>query len=173
MEGEVRASRIGSTEGWADQVVGLDHIAVAVPDLEEAVSWYCSALGFTLVERRTTRGISTSMISAVLRAGGAVVVLIQGVEPNSQVTRFVQEFGPGVQHIAFRVKDLDLALAGVLSAKGAADTQMLTDVGIRQVFLRRDAQTGVRIELIERNGGDFTDESVRRLFLSMEESGIY
>ena len=120
-----------------------------------------------------TSGTSTSMISAVLRAAGAVVVLVQGVEPNSQVSRFIEKFGPGVQHIAFRVRDLDVALVNVLLANGAADTPKLTDVGIRQVFLRRDTRTGVRIELIERNGGEFTDESVRRLFLSMEESGIY
>ena len=169
----MRESAVGSVESFADQVVGLDHIAVAVPDLEKAISWYRSGLGFRLVERRTTKGKSTSMISAVLQAGQAIVVLVQGVETDSQVSQFIREFGPGIQHVAFTVKDLDAALAGVFSADGAADTPVLTDVGIRQVFLHRDSQTGVRIELIERNGGEFTDESVRRLFLSMEESGIY
>jgi len=162
-----------SLEFLADQVIGVDHVAVAVPNLEKAISWYCSGLGFRLVERRTTKGKATSMISAVLQAGRAIVVLIQGVESDSQVSQFIREFGPGIQHVAFAVKDLDAAVAGVFSAGGAADTPMLTDVGIRQVFLRRDSQTGVRIELIERNGGEFTDESVQRLFLSMEESGIY
>jgi len=156
-----------------DKIIELDHVAVAVPDLEAAVSWYRLALGFELIERRTTTGVSTSMISAVLRAGRAIVVLVQGIEPESQVSRFIEEFGPGVQHVAFAVEDVDAALASVVSSGGHADTSILADVGIRQVFLRRDARTGVRIELIERNGGEFTDASVQRLFRSMEANGIY
>lgn len=162
-----------SAAGFAKQIIGLDHIAVAVPDLEQAISWYCAALGFNLVERRTTYGVSTSMISAVVRAGQAIVVLVQGVEPESQVSRFVHEFGPGVQHVAFTVKNIDAVLSELHSRGDSADTAVLVEEGIRQVFLRRSPATGVRIELIERNGGDFTDDSVRRLFLSMESREIY
>jgi methylmalonyl-CoA/ethylmalonyl-CoA epimerase len=162
-----------SAEGFSEQIVGLDHVAIAVPNLEDAISWYCSALGFKLVERRTTYGVSTSMISAVLRAGSAIIVLVQGIEPESQVSRFVDEFGPGVQHVAFTVKNIDAALLEIFACGSYTDTSILSDVGIRQVFLCRNSQTGVRIELIERNGGEFTDESVQRLFVSMEKNGIY
>jgi methylmalonyl-CoA/ethylmalonyl-CoA epimerase len=155
------------------QVIGLDHIAVAVPDLEEAIRWYCFALGFTVLERRVTRGAHTSMISAVMSAGTAIVVLVQGCEPESQVQQFINRYGPGVQHIAFSVSDLDEALATVRANGGDSDTGILADLGIRQTFLARDAATGVRIELIERRGGDFTDASVEGLFRTMERRGIY
>ncbi|TGX48414.1 glyoxalase [Sphingomonas gei] len=173
MGDQLDKGEIACVRDIVDQVIELDHIAVAVPDLEAAVSWYHSALGFELIERRTTTGVSTSMISAVLRAGRAIVVLVQGIEPDSQVSRFIEEFGPGVQHVAFAVEDIDVALASVSLSGGHADTSILSDVGIRQVFLRRDARTGVRIELIERNGGEFTDASVQRLFRSMEANEIY
>lgn len=156
-----------------EQILDLDHIAIAVTDLEQAVAWYSDVLGFSVLERRRTQGASTSMISAVVRAGSAIVVLVQGVEPDSQVTRFIDRFGPGVQHIAFAVKDLDAAMARVEAAGGRSDTGVLAEVGIRQAFLRRDPGSGVRVELIERRGGEFSDASVERLFRSMEADGLY
>ena len=61
-------------EGLQDCVTGIDHIAVAVPDLAEAIDWYTNKLGFHLVEERETRGERTSMLSAVVTAGSAVIV---------------------------------------------------------------------------------------------------
>jgi 4-hydroxyphenylpyruvate dioxygenase-like putative hemolysin len=113
------------------------------------------------------------MTSAVLRSGGATIVLVQGNEPESQVSKFVDNFGPGVQHIALLVDNL-IATAQAAGRAGAApDTDVLEGDGIRQVFLSRVPATGVRVELIERNGGDFSDESVERLFAQMEEKGIF
>ncbi|WP_332770535.1 VOC family protein [Phenylobacterium sp.] len=154
-------------------VTGIDHIAVAVHDLESAVSWYSSTLGFSVIEQRATRGLNTSMTSAVMACGSAIVVLVQGGEPDSQVQQFIDRFGPGVQHVAFSVDDLDKALESVRAAGGESDTGILQDVGIKQTFLRRDAGSGVRVELIERRGGDFTDASVEGLFRTMEARGIY
>lgn len=156
-----------------ESIVGIDHIAAAVADIAEAISWYSRTLGFSLIETRTTKGVRTSMVSAVMKAGGAVVVLVQGVEPDSQVSQFVSKFGPGVQHVAFSVSDLDKALADVVRAGGVSETGILQDVGIRQTFLRRDPGSAVRVELIERNGGEFSDSSVERLFKSMEALDIY
>jgi methylmalonyl-CoA epimerase len=157
----------------ADHVLEIDHVAIAVADLEVAVTWYREGLGFKVVERRVTRGERTSMRSAVLKAGRSVVVLIQGVEPDSQVSRFVEHFGPGVQHLAFAVDDLDAALAAMRSAGGDIATPIIQHEGIRQAFLRRDPGSGVRIELIERRGGSFTDRSVERLFRAFERQDLY
>src|SRR5437868_4854335 len=85
----------------SDMVIEIDHVAIAVVDLEAAIRWYSNGLGLSVLERRTTTGDHTSMKSAVLKAGRSIVVLIQGVEPDSQVCRFIEEFGPGVQHVAF------------------------------------------------------------------------
>ena len=80
----------------ADLVIEIDHVAIAVEDLEVAIRWYSRGLGLSVVERRTTKGERTSMKSAVLKAGRTIIVLIQGVEPDSQVARFIEHFGPGV-----------------------------------------------------------------------------
>ena len=161
------------TQSLGDCILSVDHIAIAVVDLDAAVEWYTRCLGFKLIETRTTCGERTSMVSAVLSAGGALVVLVQGTTPESQVSRFVQHFGAGVQHIAFSVNDIEVALARVLSAGGAADTPKIRDEGIRQVFLRRDAGSAVRVELIERRGGEFSDHSVQQLFRAFESADLY
>lgn len=148
----------------------IDHVAVAVEDLEVAVDWYCANLGFEVVERRRTQGERTAMISAVLKAGSALVVLIQGTEPESQVSRFVARHGSGIQHLALQVTDLDAAIARFKSA--AAEIDIIEEKGIRQVFLRREAGSGVRIELIERRGGTFNDRSVENLFRAFEAKDL-
>jgi methylmalonyl-CoA/ethylmalonyl-CoA epimerase len=160
-------------DGIRDCITGIDHVAIAVERLEDAIDWYTQKLGFRMIERRITHGKRTSMLSAVLTAGGAVVVLIQGTSPDSQVSRFIEEFGTGVQHVAFSVTDLDVAMERVSSAGGALDTPMIVDDGIRQAFLRRDSGSGVRVELIERRGGDFSDGSVEELFRAFEYKGLY
>jgi hypothetical protein len=112
------------------------------------------------------------MRSAVLGAGSALVVLVEGCEPHSQVNRFIDDHGEGVSHVAFSVTDLDQALVQVKRS----DLPTLPTVngdGIRQVFLQRDARTGVRIELIERKGGAFTELSIETMFRVMEERDIY
>ena len=154
-----------------DLVLTVDHIAVAVQDLSAGILWY-EGLGFTLIEQRLTEGEHSAMLSAVMRAGRAIIVLLQGTSPQSQVSRFIEHFGPGVQHVALEVSDLDLALARVREVGGEVEARTL-DEGIRQVFLRRDPGSGVRLELIERRGGTFTDTSVRQLFLAFERQDLF
>jgi methylmalonyl-CoA epimerase len=156
-----------------DCIRGVDHVAIAVVDLDESIDWYTQKLGFKCLERRATHGQRTSMVSAVLAAGSAHIVLVQGTSPESQVSQFITHFGPGVQHLALAVKDLDQAMDRVTQAGGSADTPPISDEGIRQVFLRRDPGSGVRIELIERRGGVFTDKSVEELFRTFETHGLY
>jgi methylmalonyl-CoA epimerase len=146
----------------------IDHIAIAVEDLEEGVRWYRDCLGFKEVERRSTTGERTGMISAVVVSGPTCVVLIQGTTPESQVSRFIEQFGPGVQHIAFAVDDMDRALAGLAQGGATRDIPVIEGNGIRQVFLRRDPGSGVRVELVERSGGTFSDDTVGQLFREFE-----
>jgi methylmalonyl-CoA/ethylmalonyl-CoA epimerase len=166
---------VRDSDGDSDSaVISIDHIAVAVQDIEEALSWYVDALGFELVERRHTQGESTGMLSAVVRRGQAVVVLIQGTCPRSQVSRFIQHLGPGVQHVALQVTNIDAAMRRAACAGAGAVTHVINGDGIRQVFLRRSSGSGVRIELIEkRKGGTFSDTSVEQLFRKFEEDNLY
>jgi methylmalonyl-CoA/ethylmalonyl-CoA epimerase len=154
-------------------IIGVDHVAIAVENLDEAEDWYEKKLGFVLLERRLTQGERTAMLSAVLKAGRAIVVLIQGTSPQSQVSRFIEAFGPGVQHIAFAVEDIRQTMQQIVAAGGVADTPLIEDEGIRQVFLRRDPGSGVRVELIERRGGAFSDKTVEELFRTFEANDLF
>jgi len=156
-----------------DCVLGLDHVALAVIDLEQSVEWYKRVLGFKVLEERTTQGAHTAMRSVVMSSGKAVVVLLQGTTPQSQICRFIESFGAGVHHVALTVRSLDEVMARVSAANVVADTPMLTDEGLRQVFLQRDSQSGVRVELIERSGVTFSDTSVEELFRSFEAKELY
>jgi methylmalonyl-CoA/ethylmalonyl-CoA epimerase len=155
----------------ADLVIDVDHVAIAVEDLATSISWY-ESLGFTAIERRLTEGEHTSMLSAVMKAGRVIIVLMQGTSPRSQISRFIEHFGAGVHHLALEVSNLDTALTRIRNAGGAADA-LTRDEGIRQAFLRREPGSGVRVELIERRGGTFTDSSVRQLFLAFERQDLY
>ena len=84
----------------AKHATAIDHIAIAVPDLEKSIDFFTTMLGFELYERRKTEGEQTAMISAVLKAGPLTFVLLQGTSPKSQVSRFIEHFGPGVNQPA-------------------------------------------------------------------------
>jgi methylmalonyl-CoA/ethylmalonyl-CoA epimerase len=165
-EGAIRAA-IGTN------IFQIDHIAIAVENIEDSVRFYRDILGFEDVDRRTTRGARTSMVSAVMRQGASTFVLVQGNEPDCQVTRFVREFGQGVQHVALRVRSLGTALEAMRRLGINPATDVIEGRGINQVFLERHGPGGVRLELIERNGGDFSDESVESLFRQFEARGLY
>lgn len=155
------------------QILDMDHIAIAVENLDAAVQWYSTALGFSQMKRGVTSGDHSAMLYAVMNAGRATVVLVQGTSPESQVSRFLAHFGPGVSHIAFAVADLDEAIHRVMEAGGQIDSPVIAGKGIRQIFLTRDPATGVRVELVERKGGSFTDQNIERLFRALEEKELY
>ncbi|HTQ79143.1 MAG TPA: VOC family protein, partial [Thermoanaerobaculia bacterium] len=67
----------------AKYVTGIDHVAIAVHNLEESIDFYTKIVGFELVERRETKGHHTAMISAVLKAGPVTFVLLQGTSAES------------------------------------------------------------------------------------------
>ena len=157
----------------AKYVTSIDHVAIAVRDLEESIKFYTEVLGFELKERRRTEGKQTAMVSAVLKAGPVTVVLLQGTTPESQVSRFVEHFGPGVQHLALGVENLP-EMAEELKAAGMEfDTTVISSPGLRQIFSKRDAGSGQMFEFIERMGGDFSDQSVQQLFEQLEKKNAF
>lgn len=151
----------------------IDHVAIAVPDLEASIKFYSEVLGFELRERRETKGEKTAMISAVMVAGPLTFVLLQGTTEGSQVSRFVEHYGAGVQHLAIGVENLK-EMAEELKGTGMEfDTNIIEGGGLRQIFSHRDPGSGMMFEFIERMGGDFSDESVQNLFKQLEEKNNF
>lgn len=152
----------------------IDHVAIAVHDLEASIELY-TRLGFQVVERRETQGDRTGMLSAVMRAASVVVVLLQSSGPGSPVQRYIEGYGAGVQHLAIEVRNLE-ALRKELGDLGIGfTTPLLQGQGIRQSFAARDPGSGMMFEFIERetNDGTFSDESVQELFLHLERADAY
>jgi 4-hydroxyphenylpyruvate dioxygenase-like putative hemolysin len=163
------------TSVLAEKAIGIDHVAIAVEDLEKAIEFYVGTLGFEVTERRETKGRRTGMVSAVLKAGPLTFVLVQGTSKESQVSRYIEHYGPGVQHIALGVRDLP-EVAERLGAEGADfDTHLIRGRGLLQIFTHRDPDSGMMYELIEhiQPDGDFSDESVRSLFEQLEASDSF
>lgn len=157
----------------AKYATGVDHVAIAVHDLEASIAFYTQVMGFELTERRETKGETTAMVSAVLKAGPITFVLLQGTSPASQVSKFVDHFGAGVQHVAIGVHDLP-AMAEELKASGLEfDTSVIESPGLKQIFSHRDPGSGQMFEFIERLGGDFSDQSVQQLFSQLEKKDTF
>lgn len=152
----------------------IDHLAIAVTDLESSIEFHQNILGFTLVERRETTGKKTAMSSAVMRSGSITFVLIQGKSSDSQVSKFIEHYGPGVQHIAIEVENL-INVSEELKKRGFEfDTDIIRSPGLKQIFSKRNPVSGLMIEFIEKtDNADFTDNSVQQLFESLEEKGSF
>src|SRR4051812_40529542 len=112
----------------------IDHIAIAVKDLKEALFLYQDIYGFELLKQREVKGAFSGMKSAELCAGGFSIVLVQGTDPESQVSRYIDEYGPGVQHVAIAVDDVE-ALSALLKESGIKfATNVIQGDGLVQIF---------------------------------------
>jgi methylmalonyl-CoA/ethylmalonyl-CoA epimerase len=127
----------------------LDHVGVAVSDLDAAIDLYEGTFGMPLVHRETVdeQGVE----AALLDIGDSHVELLQATGPDTPVGRFVARSGEGLHHVAYRVADIDAALAG-LREKGVRLIDEEARVGIRQsrvAFLHPKAAGAVLTEIVE------------------------
>jgi methylmalonyl-CoA/ethylmalonyl-CoA epimerase len=152
----------------------IDHLALAVRDLDAAVRLFVDVLGFELVARRTITGQRTGMYSAEVVHNDIKFVLCQGTGPESQVSKLIETYGPGVAHIALAVDDTHGVMNELLEKGVQFDTSVISGPGLTQVFTRRDPNSGMSFEFIERNGEEgFLAENINQLFSQLEESGAY
>jgi methylmalonyl-CoA epimerase len=128
----------------------IDHIAVAVENLDAAIALFESVLGLKAHHREEIAGFGVAI--ATLATGGTEIELVQGTTPDSPITKFVVARGPGLHHIAFEVGDIDSALRK-LAAKGIPliDTAARPGKqGSRVAFIHPKATGKVLCELVER-----------------------
>ncbi len=82
----------------------IDHVAYAVADIDAALPLYVGQMGMTVDVRETMTDQGVEAVS--LRAGESHIELIQPIDPDGGVARFLERRGPGLHHIAFAVEDL-------------------------------------------------------------------
>ena len=153
----------------------VDHVAIAVRDIDQAVFLYEDIFGFELLKRREIEGKFSGMKSAELNAGGFSVVLVQGTSPESQVSRYVEEYGPGVQHVAIEVDDIE-KISETLKASGVEfSTNLIRGDGLIQIFTKREKNSGMMFEFINRseNTEGFQKNNIQQLFEQLEHSDNY
>ncbi len=152
----------------------IDHIALAVADLDKAIILFEQVLGFELMNRRHVKGRTTGMVSAEFEASGIRFVVCQGTEQESQVTQLVENFGVGVAHVALEVDDVDETVQSLRARGLEFDTRVIRSPGLTQAFSSRCTTTGLSFEFIHRDGEEgFADANIQELFEQLEKSGKY
>jgi methylmalonyl-CoA/ethylmalonyl-CoA epimerase len=127
----------------------IDHIGVAVNDIDESLAVYRDALGMPLVHRETVA--EQGVDAALLDVGDAHIELLQPLGPDTAVGKFLAKRGPGLHHVAYRVPDVAAALEA-LSATGVKliDAQPRTGIrGSRVAFLHPASTGGVLTEIVQ------------------------
>lgn len=127
----------------------IDHIGVAVADLDAAIALHRDAFGMTLVHRETVA--SQGVEAALLDVGDSHVELLEPLADDTPVGRFLAKRGPGLHHVAYRVDDVAAALDELRSAGVRLIDEAPRD-GIRGshvAFLHPSASGGVLTELVQ------------------------
>jgi methylmalonyl-CoA/ethylmalonyl-CoA epimerase len=127
----------------------IDHIGIAVPELESALQLWRDGLGMALSHREVVddQGVE----AALLDVGENHVELLAPLGPETAVGKFLAKRGPGLHHVAYQVHDIDEALESV-KRQGIALIDQQPRVGIRSsrvAFINPSATGRVLVELVE------------------------
>lgn len=138
----------------------LDHVAIAVRDLDAALTLYRDVLGLPIggIEVVEDQAVTTAFVG---EEPGRIELLCP-TRPDSPVGRFLEKRGEGLHHVAVRVKDIDAALES-LKASGTQlidETPRIGAHGTRVAFLHPKGMRGVLLELVQLPHGDETGTSV-------------
>jgi methylmalonyl-CoA/ethylmalonyl-CoA epimerase len=127
----------------------IDHIGVAVEDLDEAVALYSERLGMAVQHRETVE--EQGVEAVLLGVGESHVELLRPLAPETAVGRFLDRNGPGLHHVAYGTDDIDSALAAVRDAGlRLIDEQPRTGIrNSRVAFVHPKSTGGVLTELVE------------------------
>lgn len=134
------------------KILKIDHLGIAVSGIDEKKNFWTDALGLTLEGTETVE--EQKVTTAFLPVGESEVELLESTSPDGPVAKYIEKKGEGIQHVAFRVENIDDALAE-LKEKGI---QLIDQVprkgagGARIAFLHPKATSGVLVELCEREG---------------------
>ncbi len=146
-------------EHLSDLVTAIDHVGVAVPDLDAAIAFYRDAFGMRVLHEEVNeeQGVREAMVGfgghddAEKHWQGAVVQLLAPLTPESTIAKFIDRSGPGLQQLAFRVTDVE-RVADVLRERGLRllyDEPRRGTANSRVNFVHPKDAGGVLVELVE------------------------
>jgi methylmalonyl-CoA/ethylmalonyl-CoA epimerase len=133
------------------KILKIDHLGIAVNSMDDGKNFWSDVLGLhfegaeTVEEQKVTTGF--------FPVGESEVELLESTSPDGPVAKFIEKKGPGFQHVAFRVENIDEALAE-LKEKGVKlidETPRIGAGGAKIAFLHPKATGGVLVELCQRD----------------------
>ncbi len=108
------------TDSLAPLVLAVDHVGIAVPDLDAAIAFHCGVFGLEVTHQEVNeeQGVAEAMLAPLGAPSGATVLqLLAPLTPESTIAAFIGRSGPGLQQLAYRVADVEAA-ASALRANG-------------------------------------------------------
>jgi methylmalonyl-CoA/ethylmalonyl-CoA epimerase len=129
----------------------IDHVGIAVTDLDEAMAFYRDTFGMETVHEETNeeQGVREAMVA--VGDSGQCIQLLAPIDDSSTIAKFLDRHGPGIQQLAYRVTDIE-AVSAALRERGL---RLLYDVAKRGTagslvnFVHPKDAGGVLIELVE------------------------
>ena len=135
--------------------VAIDHVGVAVPDLDEAIAFYRDAFGMKVAHEETNQeqGVREAMVA--VGDSGSFIQLLAPLGPESTIAKFLDRSGPGIQQMAYRVTDVE-QVSAILRERGLRllyDKPRRGTSDSRINFVHPKDAGGVLIELVEPAAG--------------------
>lgn len=127
----------------------LDHVGIAVRNIDDALPFYLNVLNGVLEDRYTSDAPGVEVHVAVVRTDDKIIELLAPTNKNSPLARFLKQRGKGVHHIAYRVDDLDQAILDARKdgVRFLEDTLRTNIRGRRLIYLNPISTDGTLIEL--------------------------
>ncbi|HEX6497706.1 MAG TPA: methylmalonyl-CoA epimerase [Micromonosporaceae bacterium] len=151
-----------TSESIADSVTGIgllriDHVGVAVPDLDQAIEFYQRVFGMRCVhvEENEEQGVREAMMRVGPDESGGCVQLLAPLSAESTIAKFLTRNGPGMQQLAYTVADID-AVCAALRERGVRllyEQPKRGTAGSRVNFVHPKDAGGVLVELVEPASG--------------------
>ncbi|RBQ04724.1 methylmalonyl-CoA epimerase [Micromonospora sp. LHW51205] len=131
----------------------IDHVGIAVGDLDAAIDFYQRAFGMRCVHTETNeeQGVREAMLAVGPDASGGMVQLLAPLSPDTTIGKFLDKRGPGIQQVAYTVADIDVACAA-LRERGVRllyDAPRRGTSNSRVNFVHPKDAGGVLIELVQ------------------------
>ena len=139
----------------SDLFTAIDHVGVAVRDLDEAIAFYERTYGMRLLHEETNeeQGVREAMVA--VGDSGSCIQLLAPLSPESTIAKFLERSGPGMQQLAYRVTDVE-QVSAVLRERGLRllyDEPRRGTAGSRINFVHPKDAGGILVELVEPAAG--------------------
>lgn len=132
-------------------LLAIDHVGIAVPDLDDALAFYADTFGLQSVHEEVNeeQGVREAMLA--VGDSGSCIQLLAPLSDSSTIAKFLERNGQGIQQLAYRVGDID-AVSATLRERGVRllyDAPKNGTAGSRVNFVHPKDAGGVLVELVE------------------------